>query len=169
MDNNLHILILEDRISDAKLIEFELQEAGIDFTSQLVETEKDYVRALQEFSPDLILSDYELPQYSGALALIAAKRLCPDVPFILVTGAIDKYVGLYDEILAQGARGCVLKNNLERLAPFVWRVLRNSGSDSAADIKSGAVILHKSKYFRLKSPSTSALNSAEKARTALLP
>jgi CheY-like chemotaxis protein len=88
---------------------------------------------LQEFSPDLIFSDYELPQYSGTLALIAAKRLCPDVPFILVTGAIDKYVGLYDEILAQGARGCVLKNNLERLAPFVWRVLRNSGSDSAAD------------------------------------
>ena len=87
MDRILRILILEDRTSDADLIEFGLQEAGIAFTSHRVVKERDYVRALQEFSPDLILSDYDLPQYTGTLALAAAKRLCPEVPFILVTGA----------------------------------------------------------------------------------
>ena len=134
MDKNLHILILEDRVSDAELMEFELADAGIDCTSRLVETEKDYVLALQDFSPDLILSDYDLPQYSGALALAAAKRLCPEVPFILVTGAVDKCIGLYDEILAQGARGCVLKSHLERLAPSVRKVFRaNTGDGKAAD------------------------------------
>ena len=134
MDENLRILILEDRISDAYLIEFELQEEGIAFTSQRAETEKDYVRALQEFSPDLILSDYNLPQYSGSLALVAAKKLCPEVPFILVTGAIrDEDDGLYSEILAQGARECVLKNHLERLAPAVRKVLRaNNGNGDVA-------------------------------------
>jgi CheY-like chemotaxis protein len=131
-DKILNILILEDRISDAELIKFELQEAGIGFTSQLVDTEKDYILALKEFTPDLILSDYDLPQYSGALALSAAKRLCPEVPFILVTGAIDKYVGLYEDILAQGARECVLKNHLEQLAPSISKVLRVNGDNSNA-------------------------------------
>jgi CheY-like chemotaxis protein len=129
MDKILHILILEDRVSDADLMEFRLQEAGIVFTSQRVEKERDYVRALQEFSPDLILSDYDLPQYTGTLALAEAKRLCPEVPFILVTGAIDEIDGLYGEIIAQGARECVLKNHLERLAPAVRRVLRASGGN----------------------------------------
>jgi CheY-like chemotaxis protein len=133
MDENLRILILEDRLSDVYLIEFELQEEGIAFISQWAETERDYVRALQEFSPDLILSDYDLPQYTGSLALVAAKKLCPEVPFILVTGAISDDDGLLSEILAQGARECVPKNHLERLAPAVMKVTRaNGGKGNAA-------------------------------------
>jgi CheY-like chemotaxis protein len=131
MDKISRILILEDRTSDADLIEFGLQEAGIAFTSQRVAKEKDYVRALQEFSPDLILSDYDLPQYTGTLALSVAKRLCPEVPFILVTGAIDENDGLCSEILAQGARECVLKNHLDQLAPVVLKALTvNNGNVS---------------------------------------
>jgi CheY-like chemotaxis protein len=105
-------------------MEFELQEMGIAFTSQRAKTERDYVRALREFLPDLILSDYDLPQYTGALALEAAKRICPEVPFILVTGFLDAQDGLCSEIIAQGARECVLKNHLERLAASVRKVLK---------------------------------------------
>jgi CheY-like chemotaxis protein len=119
MHKKIRILILEDRFSDAELIEFELHEAGIPFTSQRAENEKEYVQALQEFSPDLILSDYDLPQYTGSLALAAAKKLHPEVPFILVTGAIHEDNCLFSEILARGARECILKNHLERLAPAV--------------------------------------------------
>ena len=119
----LRILILEDRASDADLIEFELQEGGISFTSKRTETEGDYLQALQDFSPDLILSDYDLPQYTGTLALAAVKRLSPEVPFILVTGAVTECDGLCNEIVTLGARGCVLKNHLEQLAPVVRRVL----------------------------------------------
>lgn len=124
MKRILRILILEDRSSDADLIEFELREAGIDFTSRRAEREKDYLQALEEFSPDLILSDYDLPQYTGALALAAVKRLSPEVPFILVTGAITERDGLFSEIITQGARECVLKNHLEKLAPAVRRAFR---------------------------------------------
>jgi CheY-like chemotaxis protein len=129
---NIHILILEDRDTDADLIEFELQEAGIAFTSQRTTRERDYVLALQECSPDLILSDYDLPQYNGALALGTAKKLRPEVPFILVTGAITEDDGPCKEILAQGARECILKNHLERLAPAVRNALKAKSASKTA-------------------------------------
>jgi CheY-like chemotaxis protein len=132
MDKILRILILEDRVSDADLIEFELQEAGIAFTSQRAETERDYVKALQEFSPDIILADYDLPQYTGSLALVAAKRLRPEVPFILVTGALTEDDGLCGEILLQGAKGCILKNHLDQLAPVVRKALGVNGGNGNA-------------------------------------
>ncbi|MCE5263616.1 MAG: response regulator [Deltaproteobacteria bacterium] len=123
MEKILRILILEDKVSDADLIEFELEEAGIPFTSRRAWTEQGYLQALEEFSPDLILSDYDLPQYSGALALDAVKRRSPEVPFILVTGAITEYDGLCGEIVSRGARECVLKNHLEQLAPAIRRAI----------------------------------------------
>ena len=131
--DHIRILILEDLRTDADLIEFELQEAGIHFTSQRTTTEKDYARALREFSPHLILADYDLPQYTGSLALEAAKTLCPGVPFILVTGFLGENDARRWKIVAQGARECVSKDHLEQLAPAILKVLEaKSGNGSAA-------------------------------------
>lgn len=121
MDETLRILILEDNPADAELVQFELQEAGIAFTAKVVITEADFLRGLQEFTPDLILSDYNLPDYNGTLALAESKRQYPDVPFILVTGAIGEDRAV--EILTQGAKDYVMKNRLSRLAPAVRRAL----------------------------------------------
>ena len=62
MAESLRILILEDNPADAELVQFELQESGLIFDSKLAMTEKDFVRELHDFPPDLILSDYDLPQ-----------------------------------------------------------------------------------------------------------
>lgn len=132
--DKIHILILEDTGSDADLMEFELQEAGIPFTSQRAKTESDYVRALREFSPDLILSKYDLPQYTGTLALAEAKKICPEVPFILMADVVDGADGLVREMLARGAKEWVLKDHMERLAPAVRKVLRSkSGNGNIAE------------------------------------
>jgi DNA-binding NtrC family response regulator len=122
MEKIIRILILEDCAEDASLMEFELQEAEIPFVSKRVIKEETFVRALQEFSPDLILSDYDLPQYNGALALAEAKSRCSDTPFILVTGAIDE--NLAKEIITQGANDFVMKSQLHKLAPAVQRALK---------------------------------------------
>ena len=82
-----------------------------------------FLRALEEFSPDLILADYDLPQYNGAMALTEAKRRLPEVPFILVTGAFDKGAEQVGKILAGGACNCVLKNRLDQLAPAIHDAL----------------------------------------------
>ena len=122
MAEALQILILEDNPTDAELIQFELQEAGFIFTSKVVMTEEGFVCGLQEFQPDLILSDYDLPRYNGALALAEARKRCPDTPFILVTGAVSEDRAI--EILTQGAKDYVLKNRLQqRLVPAVRRAL----------------------------------------------
>ena len=121
MSDPLRILILEDNPADAELIQFELREEGICFTSKLVMTEGDFLRELREFSPNLILSDYDLPQYNGSLAFAAAKSQCPDVPFLLVTGAISEDRAI--EMLTKGAKDYVMKNRLNRLVPAVRRAL----------------------------------------------
>jgi DNA-binding NtrC family response regulator len=121
MEEPIRILILEDCQTDADLEEYELEEAGIAFTSKRVMTEKDYIEALLTFSPHLILSDYDLPQYTGAHALAEAKRQCPDTPFILVTGAVGE--DRATEIITQGARDYVLKSRLHGLVPAVRRAI----------------------------------------------
>jgi PAS domain S-box-containing protein len=122
MTEPLRILLLEDNPVDVELIQFELQEAGFIFTLKVVMTEEDYVRQLQEFSPDLILSDYDLPKYNGLLALAEASRRCPDTPFILVTGAVTEDRAI--EMLTQGAKDYVLKKLLQkRLGPAISRAL----------------------------------------------
>jgi DNA-binding response OmpR family regulator len=127
MDKIVRILILEDRASDEELMKFELEEAGIDFTSRWVKTEKEYVQALQDFSPDLILSDYDLPQYDGSLALVEAKRRHANVPFILVTGVLTADQDRVKDMLVQGASDCVLKDRLDTLAPAVKKALGITG------------------------------------------
>ena len=122
MTEPIRTLILEDNPADAELVQFELEEAGLTFTPKVVVTEEDFVQSLQNFCPDLILSDYDLPKYNGSLALIEAKRTCPDTPFILVTGAVTEDRAI--DILTQGAKDYVLKNRLQqRLAPAVRRAL----------------------------------------------
>lgn len=122
MAESLRILILEDRPTDAELMQFELQDAGLSFTVKVVTTGEDYVRELLERSFDLILSDYDLPRYDGALALTEARKRCPDTPFILVSGAVTEDRAI--DILTQGAKDYVLKSRLQqRLASAVRRAL----------------------------------------------
>ncbi len=121
MDKTIRILILEDCSADADMMEFELQEAEIPFISKRVITEANFRQALQEFSPDLILSDYDLPQYNGSLALAEAKERCSDTPFILVTGATNE--DLAKEIITKGAYDFITKNQLHKLAPAIRKAL----------------------------------------------
>jgi len=120
----VRLLILEDNSADAELAEYTLKTAGLKFISRLVENEREYRLALDEFRPDIILSDYDLPLFSGALAQKIAREKCPAVPFILFTGAMGEERAI--EILTGGATDYVMKNRLSRLVPAVERALKES-------------------------------------------
>ena len=129
MEADTRILILEDNPADAELAEYTLRSAGIKFISKVVETERDYRRALSEFSPDIIISDYDLPTFSGADALSIVKEHRPDLPFILFTGAMGEERAI--EILTGGATDYVMKNRLTRLVPAVERALAEAEAHKA--------------------------------------
>jgi len=120
----LRILILEDSAADAELAMDELQEAGIAFVSEIVERRDAFIKALEEFSPDIILSDYSLPSFDGLSALEIARAKSPDTPFIFVSGAMGEETAI--EFLQKGATDYVLKNRLSRLGPAVSRALHEA-------------------------------------------
>jgi PAS domain S-box-containing protein len=117
----LRVLILEDNPADAELVEHELRQAGIHFTFLLVEGKREFRRAMADFQPQVILSDFKLPKFDGLAALEMARTQVPDTPFIFVSGSIgeEKAIGL----LAQGASDYIFKDNLARLSPAVKRVV----------------------------------------------
>src|SRR5664280_1007264 len=118
---NIRILMLEDVPSDAELEEIELQDAGLAFTSLRVDTREAFEQALDEFKPDIILADYRLPAYNGRDALEYTCRTHPQIPVIMVTGALGDEAAV--ELLKMGARDYVLKGSLARLAPAIKRAL----------------------------------------------
>ncbi len=119
--NELHILMLEDTSSDAQLMERELRKAGIVFIARRVNTRDAFVQALEEFHPDIILSDYKLPNFDGMTALAMVRHDHPDVPVIMVTGALPDVDAV--ELIHAGAKDYVLKDRLSRLATAVQHVL----------------------------------------------
>ena len=124
MKKSLRILILEDSPSDADLMELELTDASIEFSSRVVDTKKDYLNEIEEFKPNLILSDYNLPEFDGLSALKIKKEIIPDVPFIMVSGAIGEEFAV--ETLRNGATDYVLKDNISKLVPAVRRALEEA-------------------------------------------
>lgn len=124
MSSPLHILMLEDQPEDAALIDDELRRAGLDFKFRRVDTRQAFVREMRENRPDLILSDHGLPAFDGMSALALAKRTCPDVPFVFVTGSIGEEFAIRG--FENGADDYVLKHQIRDLAPVVRRAIQVS-------------------------------------------
>src|SRR5713226_167099 len=127
MNRETRILILEDLATDAELIERELRKASIVFTSLRVETKEDFSQALIEFEPDIILSDYGLPQFSGLEALGLLKEKEISLPFILVTGSLSEEIAVL--CMKEGAADYILKSNLTRLPSAVESALKRSETE----------------------------------------
>ena len=125
----LSVLILEDVEGDAKLMERALRAGGIEFSVRRVETREAFLGALEQQRPDLILADYKLPRFDGRSALKFAKARLPDVPVIVVTGALVDNDAV--ELLSEGAADYILKDRLSRLAPAARRALEEAGLKAA--------------------------------------
>lgn len=117
----LRILMLEDLSADAELVRHELRRAGLAFTLHRVETEAEFLQALADDHPNLILADYSLPIFDGLSALALTLERAPDVPFIFVSGTLGEELAI--ETLKSGATDYVLKQGLARLVPSVRRAL----------------------------------------------
>ena len=122
MKDSIRILFVEDIPADAELIWKEISKNKINFKKLLVDNKEEYISALESFDPELIISDYSLPQFDGMSALLLKNEMAPTVPFILVTGSINEEVAV--EVMKAGADDYVIKQNLSRLGTAITQALK---------------------------------------------
>ncbi len=122
MQHTLRLLHLEDNPTDAELISSTLTEAGIPCQSKRVDTREDFLKALRQGDFDLIVADYSVPGFDGAAALSLARKLCPEVPFLFVSGTLVEEFAI--DMMQRGATDYIFKQRLGRLVPSVQRTLR---------------------------------------------
>ncbi|MEE9166982.1 MAG: PAS domain S-box protein [Candidatus Neomarinimicrobiota bacterium] len=117
MSDLMRVLMLEDVPTDAELIERELKSGKFNFVLKHVDNKEAYQKGLKEFQPDLILSDYSLPQFTGIDALKITLEQTTDIPFIIVTGSMNEDTAV--DCIKAGAWDYVIKEHLQRLNPAV--------------------------------------------------
>ncbi len=123
-DNPIQILHLEDNQSDSLLVQIHLKKEQLNFEYFFVDNEHDFLEHLENKETDIILSDYNLPDYSGAEALIVSRTRFSHIPFVFVSGTMGEEAAI--ESLLNGATDYVLKNRIERLGSAVKRAIRES-------------------------------------------
>ncbi|HYE30689.1 MAG TPA: SpoIIE family protein phosphatase [Methylomirabilota bacterium] len=155
MSKPLRVLLLEDSEFDAQLLVSLLKKGGYDPHYIRVETAEQFTSALQNERWDVILADYNLPQFSAPAALALLQQSGLDVPFIIVSGGIGENTAV--AAMKAGAHDYLMKGNLARLVPAVDRELREA--DNRAGKKRTADALRQSelRYRTLWETATDAV------------
>lgn len=103
MAEQLRLVVAEDNDTDAALIARHLAKGGVKCTMHRVRTEFDFIDALHDIKPDVIISGFSMPQFDGRRALEIAGVRAPDTPFLFVSGSDDRNLpGLDMEVDAKG-------------------------------------------------------------------
>lgn len=121
MADSLSVLILEDNDFDAELIVYELQKSWRHLRWIVVDNEKEYAAYL-DADIDLVIADFSLPQFDALSALAQLQKKGLDIPFIVVTGAIDDEKAA--ECMKRGASDYLLKDRLARLNSAVSQAIQ---------------------------------------------
>lgn len=121
-DTILKVLILEDSLPDLELTIENLNDAGYNLDVTHVENETAFRAELEGKVFDIIISDFSLPEFDAFGALEISKELCPDVPFICLSGAIGEETAV--QLLKNGAADYVQKDRALRLPLTVQHALK---------------------------------------------
>jgi two-component system, NarL family, sensor histidine kinase UhpB len=124
LNPKLHILLVEDSPDDAELLKQTLLQAGLKSTLYRVDSAAAMTEALAQRSWDIVISDYNLPGFSGTEALQLLRAQSAYIPFIMASGRIGEEEAV--ALLKSGADDYVMKDKLARLAPAVERSLREA-------------------------------------------
>lgn len=120
----LRLLLVEDSADDAELALAVLREAGHHPSAQRVETEDGMRAALAQGPWDLVLSDFNLPDFSAGAALALLHAAGSSAPFIVVSGLVGEEAAV--ALIKAGAADFVAKDNLQQLAAAADRALREA-------------------------------------------
>ena len=122
----LRALCAEDVPEDAALYLHVLRKAGYEIAADVVSTREEYVHKLESGCYDVVLSDFRMPNWSGADALEILKQSTKDIPFLLISGTIGEEAAA--EFIKQGASDYILKDRPTRLPAAVRRALEEKAA-----------------------------------------
>ena len=137
-ERTLRLLHLEDSELDHVLMLAQVRRGGLNVEARRVDSEAEFLRALEQ-PWDVIVSDYNLPGFSGLVALDLLMASGHDIPFVLVSGEIGEDTAV--EAMRNGASDYLLKNNLTRLVPALLHAVEANLTRRArerADLELGA-------------------------------
>ncbi len=120
--SRLRVLMVEDNALDAALVVRALNKDGFNVLADVVQDEAAFTRAIRAHRPEVVLADYNLPNWKGMEVLDVLRREALDIPMILVSGALGDVSAV--ECIKQGATDYVLKDGLARLPEVIRRALR---------------------------------------------
>ena len=119
---HFHVLLLEDDPVDVELITTTLRNNQVDCSFSVVDSQADFITAMESQRIDLVLADYSLPSFDGISAIALVQSYNADIPCILISGVLGEERAI--EALKSGATDYVLKDRLERLEPAFTRAIR---------------------------------------------
>lgn len=114
----MKILFVEDMPQDYEIAVRMLRKEGMEFDSIRVDTREGLLDALGSFNPDIIVSDYSMPEFDGMSALLLVREKGPFLPFIVLTGSMNEDTAV--SCMKAGASDYVIKEHMARL-PFAVR------------------------------------------------
>jgi len=160
-----HIVVVEDNIEDYEIIVYELKKGNFTFEPVRVENEKEFISHLANVKADVVLSDYNLPKFSGMRALELTRQYSPLTPFILVSGAVGEEAAV--EMLKAGCVDYVMKEKLTRLPSAVLRALHEADLEREQKITVDALKESELRFRRLadNSPSLIWMSDVNNERT----
>jgi DNA-binding NtrC family response regulator len=118
----INVLIVGDGENELVPRLAELEPKGYIPLHQRVETQEDFLAALESRAWDIVISDHVLPQFSGPEALKLLRNQGSDIPFIMVSGVFGEAKAVI--MIKAGANDYILKENICRLVPALERELK---------------------------------------------
>ncbi len=144
---SLGILYIEDSLIDFELMTELLEGSSMNIELTRVEDEAGFIYQLENHKFDLILSDYNLPRFDTFTALSIAKKMCPDIPFIVVSGAIGEESAI--ELIRRGVVDYLLKSNLKKIPLAIERAISEAYEKKIRKKAENTVIENEIKYRTL--------------------
>jgi two-component system, cell cycle sensor histidine kinase and response regulator CckA len=128
MTDDLHILILEDASHQLEALKRELLNGKFNFVARRVGSRTEFLQGLEEFAPDVILSDYCLSGFGAMQALDLTRERAPHVPFIIVAGRINEETAV--ECMKAGAVDYVLPEQIGRIGSAIQAALEKKQAEA---------------------------------------
>jgi len=120
----LRVLILKRRPEDAQSIETALHRFGFPLKSQVIENKNQFLDALNQTDWDLVISGFELADFTVLEALDILGQVAPTIPLLLLSGTISEDAAV--SVMDRGARDCIHPNSIQRLPLVVAREIETA-------------------------------------------